>query len=244
MDGDRQLPATQQQLIEPNSAPTPGSKPWSTGLGKLLLLDADSGTSDVRAKAVHLISVNATLRAEAQRLSPVLEKLLTPATRDEITVTIMREMPAWGVSTKAAGEWGVTYASYADALEGLPLYAIEEGIIRWNRGEGMATLAMGGFPPRPAQLYLLANEGLRELRMASYRCKLATGDAVAPKIEKDRPKVTEEDRKLIGEQFRALAKNLGVTGVQKPPSAFSPRPSPQQMAEQLRARADEVGDVI
>lgn len=243
MDGDRQLPATQHQLIETNSAPTPGSKPWSTGLGKLLLLDSGDGTSDRRASAVNLIIMNPKLRAEAQRLSPVLERLQAPATRDEITSTVMREMPAWGVSTKAAGEWGVTYASYADAMEGLPLYAIEEGIIRWNRGEGMATLAMGGFPPRPAQLYLLANEGLRELRMAAYRCKLALGEATAPRVEKDRPKVTEDERKKIGEDFRRLAATLGVTGP-KTAAPIRPGTSPQQMAEHLRRRADEVGDVI
>lgn len=188
--------------------------------------------------------MNPTLRAEAARILPVLDRLQAPASREEIVATIMREMPAWGVSTKAAGEWGVTYASYADALEGLPLFAIEEGIIRWNRGEGMATLAMGGFPPRPAQLYLLANEALRELRMATYRCRLATGEVTAPRIEADRPKTTPEERKKIAEDFRRLAASLGTSGPKSSDTVRAPGPTPQQMAQQIRQRADDVGDVV
>lgn len=120
----------------------------------------------------------------------MLEAAKAPATREEIIAVMVREMPAWGVSTKHAGEWGVTYASYADALEGLPLYAVEDGIVRWNRGEGHEDLKMGGFPPRPAQLYALAAEGRRELFMAAYRARLAM-EYVEEKLP---PPISEEER--------------------------------------------------
>lgn len=221
------LPAVQAELISPPSEIPPGFKPWSKGLGSLLLQDDADGRSDSRAGAIRLIAINPTLRAEAARILPVIEAAKTPATREEIVMVVAREMPAWGVSTKHAGEFGVTYASYADALEGLSLYAVEEGVARWNRGEGHKDLAMGGFPPRPAQLFLLANEGKRELYMAAYRAKLALeyAEVKAPR------QVSPEEAKKVAEDFRALASSLRGRAM---PDAPRPKLSQHELAEQLR----------
>lgn len=221
------LPAVQAELITEPTELAPGFKPWTKGLGSLLLQDDEDGRSDSRAGAIRLIAINPTLRAEAERLLPRLEAAKAPASRDEIIAVVMREMPAWGVSPKHAAEWGVTYASYADALEGLSLYAIEEGVARWNRGEGHKDLSMGGFPPRPAQLYLLANEGKRELYMAAYRAKLAL-----EYVERQAPRqVPAEETAKVAEDFRALASTLRGRAM---PEAPRPKFSQHELAEQLR----------
>lgn len=204
-----------------------GFKPWSRGLGSLLLQEGADGPSDRRASAIRLIAINPTLRAEAERLLPRLEEAKVPASRDEIIGIVMREMPAWGVSTKHAGELGVTFASYADTLEGLSAYAVEEGIARWNRGEGHKDLAMGGFPPRPAQLFALASEGKRELYMAAYRAKLALeyAEDITPR------QIDPEQAAKVAADFRDLAASLKAKPM---PEAPRPHMSQHAMAEQLR----------
>lgn len=250
------LPALQGELITQPTEPMPGCKPWSTGLGKLLLAEDEDGRSDARRGAIRIISINPTLRAEAERLLPVLETAKQPATREEIISVMVREMPAWGVSTRHAGEFGVTYASYADALEGMPLYAIEDGVVRWNRAEGHKDLSMGGFPPRPAQLYALAGEARRELFMAAYRARLATEyvEAHVPR------QVPPEEAEKVAADFKALAATLRGRPM---PEAPRPRQTQHALAEQLRAAAgqakrfgapvsrkdieppaDDVGDVV
>lgn len=192
----------------------------------MLAEDAD-GHSDSRRGAIRLIAINPTLRAECERLLPMLEVAKAPASREEIVVVIAREMPAWGVSGKHAAIYGVTYASYADALEGLPLYAIEEGVVRWNRAQGHEDLKMGGFPPRPAQLYALAAEGRRELFMAAYRAKLAMEH-----VERETPKVDPAVQAKVGADLAALASTLRAKPMPEMPQ---PKCSPQEMAAQLRA---------
>lgn len=263
MTEDRQ--PHQQALIEASSVPPPGSTPWSKGLGSLLLAAADDGGSR-RASSIRLIAINPTLRAEAERILPVLESLKAPAQRAEVIAIIMREMPAWGVGSKQAAEFGVTYASYADALEGLSAYLVEEAVVRWNNGQRQGSLKDAGFPPRPAQLAMLAQEARNELYMAAYRAKLAL-----QYVEKEIPRqITEEERKEVGPMFRELAaaprpsfppQPPGITmadwirkcreeGLVNEPGAEPPRAPGQtkaEMAEALRAHAaaeDDPGDVI
>lgn len=254
----------QRALIEASATPPPGSKPWSTGLGKLLLADAEDGGSK-RASAVRLIAINPTLRAEAERLTPVLESLKAPAAREEAIAIIMREMPAWGVGTKQAEEYGVTYASYADALEGLSGYLIEEAVVRWNQGLRQENLKDAGFPPRPAQLAMLAQEAKIELYTAAYRARMALAY-----VEKELPRqISDEERKDVGSMFRELAaaprpkippQPPGITladwvrkcreeGIVEDPGTVyrAPGQSPTEMAESLRAAAaadDDPGAVI
>lgn len=261
------LPAVQAELISPPTELLPGQTPWSPGLGKLLLAGADDGNfktpgAEDRAYAsmrgaIRLISINPTLRAECERLLPMLESAKTPATREEIIAIMLREMPAWGVSPKHAGEWGVTYASYADALDGLPVYAVEEGVVRWNRAEGHKDLSMGGFPPRPAQLFALANEGKRELYMAAYRAKLAMEyverQAPPPKSEAELAANAAAIREMMAKPQRRLPPQPpGVTMMawaqhcrdndlfeEGPPVPLTsiPRRSPHEAAEEIRAHA-------
>lgn len=236
MDGERQP----SELIPQPTALQPGSTPWTKGLGSLLLSEDGDGPSKTREGAIRLIAINPTLRAECERLLPALQEAKRPATEQEIIHAIGRAMPAWGVSTKQAGEWGVTYASYVDALEGMPLWAIEEGIVRWNRGEGHKDLAMGGFPPRPAQLCILANEARRELFMAAYRAELAV-----KYVEQKAPRqVSDEERQAVRDGLKQLALNFRTRAI---PDAPAPTRSRQELAAQLLAKAErheDVGDVV
>ena len=192
--------------------------------------------------AAKLVAGNVALRAEAAQLLPELKAASEPASRVEILEILVRKAPHYGITSKMAGEWGVFFADYLDALEGLSPYAIEDGFLRWNRGEGHKDIRMAGFYPRSGQLYLLAQAASHELGKALYRCKLAVGEAKRIE-EREHSKPTVEERKKIAEDFRRLAASLGTSG---PKSAAEVRPSvsPQQMAAQLRQSVDEVGDVV
>lgn len=232
----------QQALIEANSLPPPGCKPWSKGLGTLLLGTAEDGP-ERRASAIRLIAINPTLRSEAERLLPVLDEMKAPATPDEIKMIVGREMPAWGVSAKHAAEYGVTFGSYVDALEGLSAYCIEEGVVRWNQGQRHDNLKDAGFPPRPAQLAMLAHEVRNELYMAAYRAKLAVTQAEerAPRV------ISEEERAQVKAGMEKLLREIGAPkGMPKP---VRPSISQHEAAARLRAAADrrptdDVGEVI
>lgn len=228
------LPALQHQ--------TPSGMPWSEGLGKLLLQEAreEGGRSETSSGAIRLIAINPKLRAEAERLLPMLEEMKRPAERDEILLVIGREMPAWGISMKAAATMGVTFASYAEALEGFSLYAVEEAVVRWNAGaKGRLELKDAGFPPRPAQLAVLAQEVRREVYMAKYRAEKAMAYV---------EEVVDRGPPVDGDTFRKLLADLGGAKKPNPLEDTRPRLTPQQVADQLRASAapksQDVGDVI
>lgn len=204
---------------------------------------------------VRLIAINPTLRAEADRLLPVLENLKAPATREQIIVMIAREMPAWGVPARTAEMNGVTYVSYAEALEGYSGYCVAEAIAQWNSGEHQESLKEAGFPPRPAQLAMLAQAAKSELYMAAYRAKLAL-----QYVEKELPRpISDEERKDVGSMFKELAaaprpkippqppgismvdwvRKCREEGIVDDPGTVyrAPGQSPAEMADSLRAAA-------
>lgn len=252
---------TQQALIEVPINIPPGSKPWSQGLGRLLT-EGDDGRS-----AIRLIAVNRTLRAEAERMLPVIIRCAQPAEPEEIMAILVREAPHYGVVAKGAREWAALFSSYIAALDGLPAAAIEDAFVRWNRGEGMRDVGMAGWYPKAPQIYMLAEEHKRELIMASYRAKKAL-----EWVEKKAPVQTDEERAANSAAIRAMmakpAQRLppqppGVTLAEwarhcrennlmqdgAPESIYpSPRLSPQEVAANLRASAapkdHDPGDVI
>lgn len=226
------------QLIEQPETMTP----WSKELGRLLLLEGDdpAGRAEVRDRALAAIKANPSLRREASEIVAHLESRKRPASRDEIIAQVARHMPAWGVAPKTAEVWGVTYSSYADALAGMPLYAIEQAIIRWNRGDGQKDSAAGGFPPRPAQLFKLADEAKRELHMAAYRAKLVLRDSQGAYGEEWTPERKKAERQKMIDQG-LLTKDgkpnfaIGGKGIPSIPR----KESPQELAAQLRASAGQ-----
>ena len=224
MDG--QLP----QLIEQNENGTP----WSKELGRLLLAEAqdDAGRSEARERAVRAIAASPALRQEARELVLHLESRKRPATREEIVALVAGQMPAWGVSAKAAEVWNLTYASYADALAGMPLHAVQECIIRWNRGKGVKDIAAAGFPPRPAQLVTLADEAKRELFMAAYRVGLALKVEETAEAWTAERKAAERQKMIDQGLLTADGKPNFAIGAKAIPNA--PRLDQHALAEQLR----------
>lgn len=222
----------QVALIEGESRIPPGSKPWSTGLGKLLTAGEDGRS------AVRLIAINKTLRAECERILPVIERAKEPAEPEDILGILVRHAPAYGVHAKGPEEWAALFGSYLDALDGLSAYAVEDAFLRWNRGEGHKDLAMSGFYPKPPQLVQLAQAARQELYSACYRGRKA--------LEyDDRPagaQIPAEDRARMAEDMKALAASMR----REVPLAPRPTVTPQQAAQRAReaAVADEVGDVV
>lgn len=195
--------------------------------------------------ACRLIHLNAKLRAECSEILPALQAAKAPADEAEVLEILVRNAPTYGINAPGVGGWEVFFGAYLDALEGLPAYAVEDAFLRWNRGEGHANLQMASFYPKPGQLFTLAQKGKAELWMAAYRADKALAYAEA----KTTP--PPEVRKEMGAKLSDLLAEL--KGTAKPPGAFGPRVSPQQMAQQIRAQAeapkpaadpDDVGDVL
>lgn len=202
----------------------------SAGLKKLLV----GGPSE----SVRIIAVNPKLRAEAERLLPALEAAKAPATAIEILQVLIKHAPAYGVQAKSEDEWDALFDSYIGALRGLPLAAIEEAFLRWNRGEG-GDLRMVGFYPKSGQLCILAEKAKSDLYVAAYRARKA--------LERDearaRPPVTPDERKAVGELMKGLREELRARA-QTMVAGPGPRRSPHEVAADLRRRAEDVGDVI
>ena len=221
----------QTALIEQPTSIPPGSKPWSTGLGKLLTAGEDGRS------AVRLIAINKTLRAECERILPVIERAKEPAEPEDILGILVRHAPAYGVHAKGPEEWAALFGSYLDALDGLSAYAVEDAFLRWNRGEGHKDLAMSGFYPKPPQLVQLAQAARQELYSAAYRGRKALEYVDRPAAAQ----IPSEDRARMAAEMRALADRMR----REVPTAPAPSMSRQQVAESLRSAAPaDVGDVI
>lgn len=241
--GDRQ-PSQQALIAAPTSIP-PGSKPWSPGLGRLLT-EGEDGRS-----AVRLIAINRTLRAEAERMLPMIVRCAERAEPEEIMRILVREAPAYGVTAKSAAEWSALFESYLTALDGLPALAIEDAFVRWNRGEGMRDIGMAGWYPKAPQLYMLAETTKRELHMAAYRARRALEyveekglDWTEDRKKAERQKAIDAGYLNADGTFNFTPKTKGFHHLVDHPSI-----SPQQMAANLRASAgtpkdDDPGDVI
>lgn len=216
-----------------------------------------------------MIAINKTLRAECERLLPMIERAKEPACEEDILSILVRHAPHYGVQAKSGEEWAALFGAYLDALRGLSAYAIEDGFVRWNRGEGHADLRMAGFYPKSGQLFILATAGRNELATAAYRAKRAM-EYVEEKLPRQ---MTEEERRantaaiqrLMAEPAKKLppqppgvslkdwaaqCRESGNVESTIPRTYQGPKLSPQQMAERIRASvgaapgANMVGDVL
>jgi hypothetical protein len=216
--------------MPPQSALKPGDGLCSPGLKKLLT------ESDGADGACRLIRINPTLRAECEAVAPLLASAKAPASEVEIMEILIRNAPAYGVSAPAGGNWAFLFGPYLEALEGYPAYAIEDAFLRWNRGEGHANLQMASFYPKPGQLVMLAQKGKAELFMAAYRAERALKEA-----EKAPRKISDDERRQVAEGMRALAASMQAKRI---PDPGTPRKSPQEVAAELRAKAEKDFDVV
>lgn len=195
------------------------------------MTEGDDGRS-----AVRLIAINPTLRAEAERLLPILTRASQPAADEEVLAILVKHAPAYGVHAKSDGEWAALFGSYLEALEGLPAYAVEEGFVRWNRGEGHKDLAMSGFYPRPPQLYQLVQLSRNELGMAKYRAQKALEFVEDRGLEWTPERKAAERQKMIDAGYLNPDGTPNMTGLgpRTMPQDRKPSRSPQEVAEELR----------
>lgn len=190
------------------------------------------------------MAINPTLRAECEGVLPSLERAKEPASQEEILSVLVRHAPHYGVTAKGPSEWGALFGAYLDALDGLPVQAVEEGFVRWNRGEGHKDIRMAGFFPKAPQLYLLAEAARSALYMAAYRAKKAL------EYQEARPQVwtaerrAEERRKAIAAGVLKPDGSLNLPAPKSMPFPRAPGRTPHQMAAEMRQMADAVGDVI
>lgn len=229
----------QTSLIAISDGGLPPSDQWPKGLRKLLTEGEDAGA------AIRLIGLNPTLRRECEAMLPALQAAKAPADGREILSVLVRQAPVYALPTRPDHEWAAFFGAYLDALTGLSVHCLEDAFVRWNRGEDMKDPAMGQFFPKPSQLYALAHKAKTQLWLAAYRAEkaLAHAERQAPR------KVSEEERKRVAEEMRALAEQLGGKAL----AERRPGVSPQQMAEAIRASTeaakrdtpdDDPGEVI
>lgn len=214
--------------------------------------------------ACRLITMNPTLRQQAEEMLPMLEAAKAPAEDREILRVLIRHAPTYALPTRPEGEWENFFGVYLDALVGLSVHALEDAFLRWNRGEDMKDPAMGQFFPKPAQLFALAQKAKTEVWMAAYRARKALEHVEKQGAEWTPARRAEERKKMIEAGYLNAdgTPNL-ILAPKVMPEMSRPRVSPQQMAEQLRrtdaqarqggapisrrhieAPADDVGDVL
>jgi hypothetical protein len=220
-----------------NPKPIEGFSRWSEGLRSLLL-----GSGDAKG-AARIIAINPTLRAQAEAQLPWLERALEPAEPEQILLLLARHAPALGLKDMSEESWGLLFEPYLEALGDLPLTALEEAFIRWNKGE-LYPKEPGrhAFFPRPAEIRKLAEPARNELGKAANRIKLAIKHVEnAPK-----PEPSAEEKAAVRAQMQAEGFLVDGKFV-LPKKDAGPRPAPtgetpQQMAARLRAEAERFED--
>lgn len=227
----------QQLILQPNATPT-GWPPWSEGLGRLLLPSSSESHDGSSSGAVRIIAINPKLRAECERLLPILERERSPASPAEILMILVRNAPTYGIRAANDGEWAALFQGYVEALNGLPASAIEDAFLRWNRGEGDKNPMMREFYPKPPQLVHLAQDMRAKLFAAAHRARKAL-----EYVDATIPRITPEEAKQRRADLQALAAELGSRSRQ-PMIDVRPSRTPQQMAEELRAAAARVDEVL
>lgn len=204
------------------------------------------------ASAIRLLAINPTLRAECERLYP----LLTEAARAKpepdpdhhealVLALLIKHAPALGVAARADGTWGAIWDVYLDTLMNTPVDWVVGAFRRWHSNLAYPDQpGRHGFYPRPAEILAQADAYRREITMAAYRCGKALDWKEAPKPMSPEDRARERqaaiDEGLITPEGRAIL-SLAIKPAE-PRAAQGP--PPQQMAQQLRERADDVGDVV
>lgn len=236
-----------QQLAILGEEPEPkrGARLCSPGLRRLVADDGNDGRG-----AIRLISINPTLRAEAERLLPVFEAAAgakphpDPDTHEDLLseLLVIHAAPL-GVKQHGPEGWANMWDVYLDTLMDTPVEWVRGAFDRWHHGLAYPTnKERHAFYPRPAELVAQAEAYHREIVMAAYRCRKALEWKEAP------TPMTQEQRKA--ERDAAIAEglltpdgrpNLSLKGFEEP---SRPAQSPQEVAARIRGQADEVGDVI
>lgn len=205
---------------------TNASELCSAGLWRRLTDEGDKWGDAVRSIAGHagmlaeVVEVRGELARRAEKAQPV-----------EILAELIALGPIYGISDKSDDEWSMLFGAYLEALAPLPLEAIRQGIVDWNRE--------GEFFPKPGQIYTRADPYARKLRMAAYRAARA-----AEWVEKNPPEKSEAER--LADRQKLIDAGLMTPDGEFAPLTFrkvdrgpaAPKETPQEMAERLARLGD------
>lgn len=191
---------------------------------------------DDQHRAIRLIAINPTLRAELARVRPILEAKMAPLSEVDLMRRLVENAPAFGIPNRSPEQWAALFGSYLEALVPLSGEMIDDAFVRWNRGE-LYPKEPGrhAFYPRPAELFKLAEKHRLELSMARWRALRA-----AEYVDKIPPRVpTQEERAARRQQLiddGLLNEDGSVNFTPRPmlTEKRSTRETPHEMAERLR----------
>jgi hypothetical protein len=96
------------------------------------------------------------------------DRYLLPAVRQEVAPVIARLFMAFPGERLSRDEAGMRADGYMIALEGLPLWAVEQAATWWLRGERGDGRENYNFAPSPPQLRLLAEKATLAARSRRY----------------------------------------------------------------------------
>ena len=203
---------------------------------KRLLLDGGEPRLAIRD-----IAANRAMREEAAQIAEALNASARAATPMEIMKVLIRHAPEFGIQARSSKEWDTLFSSYLDILSSVPLEALEDAFLRWGRGELYPKdIGRHTFFPKAPELHKLAEPMAHQLRKAAWRAKQAAEMADVTPKPKDTRSGAEKRAELI--RMGVLTEDGRVnlapkSDAMKPPAA--PSQSPNQVAEALRAKAQE-----
>jgi hypothetical protein len=187
-------------------------------------------------QAVRRIATTPAYRDQIEAALPAIERLASPSDPEALLVLLIEKAPTYGVRSRSAGEWGAVWSDYLLTLAQLPLEAVEDAFLRWNRCE-LYPDAPGrqSVYPKPSELYTLAQHSVRDLGNAKFRAKQAL--AWVERLPPPAPSAEEQ-----AEVKRGMAELAAQLGGKPNPLTDNLRPvgSQHQAAERLRSIADDL----
>ncbi len=189
-----------------------------------------------------MIGLNPKLRGELEHILPILEAKVRPLSETDLLLRLIAQAKVFSVPDRSPEAWADMLGAYLDALAPLSADMIDDAFIRWNRSELYPDQpGRHAFFPKPAEIYALAERSRLELAGAAFRAREAAKridqKAVAAPTVVDRARNRQAliDAGMMTEDGRVILPE--VKGV--PPASRPTGETPHQMAERLRAAAED-----
>lgn len=177
----------------------------------------------------HQAALSIDVRSRLQQRQAVLRACSENATCDEIEVEIAKHMTAYPSSRAAAlTDIQVTVRQYANALEGVPLWALREVI--GNISRGSVPGLNPDFMPTAPRIRQLVDERTERSDLEAREIRTLLD---APVVGADNPEMAAAVQKVIGEGLRGCAEMMRAKDRQfaGPAAPTKPPFKPMSIAE-------------